>query len=203
MTPSAHDRHCCSERSAHSSWSHLPAQKPHGRVGCPVCMVLDRDWEACFAALSHAEDALDSMQLCPRPRAATGAQTPDWQTAAAAIQARPTAPFPLSYPSRHQHRSRPSRSTSGRSRYEPAPRYRLVRCERPGRNLKVRRELATEKPDIGGFSTTVCQLFNCSLSRRARCRPRRRHGPAHRRVRSWAIPALRPVAQPLGQPPPP
>ncbi|MGH3633112.1 MAG: hypothetical protein ACRDTS_03210 [Mycobacterium sp.] len=27
--------HCCIERSAHSSWSHLPAQKPHGRARMP------------------------------------------------------------------------------------------------------------------------------------------------------------------------
>jgi hypothetical protein len=27
--------HCCIWRSAHSSWSHLPAQKPHGRARMP------------------------------------------------------------------------------------------------------------------------------------------------------------------------
>jgi hypothetical protein len=27
--------HCCIQRSAHSSWSHLPAQKPRGRARMP------------------------------------------------------------------------------------------------------------------------------------------------------------------------
>ena len=44
-------RHCCIERSAHSSWSHLPAQKPHGRARMPgLSWVLHRDCRACISA---------------------------------------------------------------------------------------------------------------------------------------------------------
>ena len=35
QTTMALEGHCCIERSAHSSWSHLPAQKPHGRARMP------------------------------------------------------------------------------------------------------------------------------------------------------------------------
>jgi hypothetical protein len=43
----------------HSSWSHLPAQKPRGWVQMPsLSWVLHGDCGACFAALSRGEDAL-------------------------------------------------------------------------------------------------------------------------------------------------
>ena len=59
------DPHSCIERSAHSSWSHLPAQQPHGRARMPGLSWFSRGLWSLHCCFEPWEDTLRLMQQCP------------------------------------------------------------------------------------------------------------------------------------------